>query len=637
MKETIKSTQVKTALTGLALLCTMYTANAQHDKYLGIIPAPVSVEKQTGYFKLDKTVVLVQGDQANAATADLLNAFIANKGGFALREVKQAGKAERAIVFTTKGAENLPAEGYKINVTPQQIEVIGKDAGLFYAVQSLIQMIPEKTGQEMNIPASRIEDFPRFKYRGMMLDVSRHAFSISFIKKYIDLIAQYKMNTFHWHLTDDQAWRIEIKKYPKLTEIGASRNGTIQGRLPGFTNDNTVYKYFYTQEEIKDIIAYAERKFITIIPEIEMPGHASAAIAAYPQLSAFPDRDTYIDPKTPWAGPRKGKQVQQTFGVFDDVYVPTDFTFNFLENVLSEVIALFPSKYIHIGGDESPKTYWKESAFCQQLIKEKGLKDEHELQSYFVQRIEKFVNSKGRSIIGWDEILEGGLAPNATVMSWRGLEGGIAAAQQHHDVIMTPSSDGLYLDYSQSASMDEPTGIGGFNPYSKTYNYDPIPAVLKPEERKYILGVQGNLWTEYISSPEKVEYMILPKLFALSETAWTPHENKDLQNFVEERLPYHLAKLDKTNTNYWVPTPIGQPEKSVQGESVLLNLKAPVLGSKIFYTVDGTRPTELGIPYKPGAKIIVPAGKELVLKTVVITPKGKSSVVTETKLNNTGK
>ncbi|SDL73791.1 beta-N-acetylhexosaminidase [Pedobacter antarcticus] len=626
--------KIKSILTGSMLVCTVWSVNAQTDKNLGIIPAPVAVSVQTGSFILDKTVVLVQGDAANAATADILNAYIAAKGGFALRPVAAVPKGSKAIILSSKGAAELPEEGYKIVVGKGQIEITGKGAGLFYGVQTLMQMIPEKTGQELIIPAARIEDYPRFKYRGMMLDVARHAFPVSFIKKYIDLLAQYKMNTFHWHLTDDQGWRIEIKKYPKLTGIGSSRNGTIVGHHPGVANDGIVYKHFYTQDEIKDVVAYAARKFINVIPEIELPGHSSAAIAAYPQLSAFPDRDTFIDANTPWAGSRKGKQVQQTWGVFDDVYVPTDATFKFLEDVLDEVITLFPSRYIHIGGDESPKTYWKESAFCQQLIKEKGLKDEHELQSYFIQRIEKHVNSKGRSIIGWDEILEGGLAPNATVMSWRGLQGGIAAAKQHHDVIMTPSSDGLYFDHAQSASADEPTNIGGLNPYTRVYAYNPIPAELTADEQKYILGVQANLWTEYVKTPEKVEYMILPKLFALSETAWTQQDKKDLQNFAEERLPYHLARLDLTGTNFWVPTPIGQPLQAVEGEVIDMPLKVPVKGAKIYFTLDGTRPNALAAPYITGLKVKVPAGKSLVFKTIVITPQGKSSVVTETKLTN---
>jgi len=625
---------MKKVISALILACVTLSLSAQTDENLGIIPAPVSVEKKAGSFKLDKTVVLISNETPNAATADMLNAFIAEKGGFALRTTKEGGTAQRSIVLSSAGAEKLPEEGYELAVNAKTITVTGKGAGLFYGVQSLMQMMPEKKGQEIEVPASLVKDYPRFKYRGMHLDVGRHTFPVSFIKKYIDLMATYKLNNFHWHLTEDQGWRIEIKKYPKLTSIGSVRTGTIIGHHPGVTTDNTPYKGFYTQDEVKEVVAYAAKKFINVIPEIELPGHSSAAIAAYPQLSCFPERDTYIDPKAPWAGSRKGKQVQQTWGVFDDVFAPTAYTFGFLEDVLDEVIALFPSKYIHIGGDESPKEYWKESAFCQQLIKEKGLKDEHGLQSYFIQRIEKYINSKGRSIIGWDEILEGGLAPNATVMSWRGVEGGIAAAKLNHDVIMTPASNGLYVDQAQSKSADEPVNIGGVDPYSRIYAYDPVPAGLTADQKKFIMGVQANLWTEYIESAQKVEYMVLPRMFALSEIAWSPVERKDLKNFSEERIPLHLARLDKTTTNYWVPTPIGQPEEAVEGANVTLNLKSPVTGAKIYYTLDNTRPSEISSQLISPFNISVPAGQKLTLKTIVVTPKGKRSVVTETILSN---
>ena len=628
---------MKKMISGLILACVTLSVNAQTDENLGIIPAPVSVQRESGFFKLDKTVVLVSNESADAATADMLNAFIAAKGGFALRTSASPAAGQRTIVLTVDGANKLPLEGYQIRVNAKNITITGKGAGLFYGVQSLMQMMPEKNGQEIDIAASDINDYPRFKYRGMHLDVGRHFFPVSFVKKYIDLMAMYKLNNFHWHLTEDQGWRIEIKKYPKLTSVGSERNGSIVGHHPGITTDNTPVKGFYTQEEVKEVVAYAAKRYINVIPEIELPGHSSAAIAAYPQLSCFPDRDTYIDPKAPWSGSRKGKQVQQTWGVFDDVYAPTEYTFKFLEDVLDEVMVLFPSKYIHIGGDESPKEYWKQSPFCQQLIKDKGLKDEHELQSYFISRIEKYINSKGRSIIGWDEILEGGLAPNATVMSWRGVEGGIAAAKLNHNVIMTPGSNGLYVDHAQSKSPDEPVNIGGSDPYPIAYSYDPVPAELNADQKKYIEGVQANLWTEYIESEGKVEYMVLPRMMALAEIAWTPVERKDLKNFSEERLPLHLARLDKTNTNFWVPTPIGQSDKQIDGDNVTIDLKAPVVGAKMYYTLDSSRPSEVSNPYKSPLKIAVPKGHKLEFKTIVITPKGKRSVVATTVLANEAK
>lgn len=607
---------------------------AQTDANLGIIPAPVSIKKSNGTFVLDKSVSIISNENANARTADLLNAFIVTKGGFALKEAKAIAANQKAVVLTSIGAEKLPAEGYTITITPNQVKLVGSEKGLFYATQSLMQMMPEKINDKINLPVVVINDYPRFKYRGLHLDVGRHYFPVSFIKKYIDIIAQYKINTFHWHLTEDQGWRIEIKKYPKLTAVGSTRKGTILGHFPGVGTDDQQHDGFYTQEEVKQLVAYATSKYVTIVPEIEMPGHASAAIAAYPELSCFPDRDTPIKDGAPWSGNRTGKQVQQTWGVFQDVFVPSENTFKFLENVLDEVLALFPSKYIHIGGDECPKEYWKQSPFCQQLIKDNNLKDEHGLQSYFIQRIEKYLNGKGRSIIGWDEILEGGLAPNATVMSWRGEKGGIEAATQNHDVIMTPGSAGLYLDHKQSTSTDEPLTIGGLSNYIKVYNYDPVPKVLTADQQKYIVGVQGNMWTEYMETPEKVEYMLFPRLYSLAEIAWSPVERKDLTNFVEQRVPLHLSRLDRTATNYWVPTPIGQPEKTVNGENFTVNLKSPIPGSKIYYTMDGFRPAETATLYKGEFKINVPQGQKKTLKTIVIMPSGKRSVVTETIYNN---
>ncbi len=616
-------------------------ASAQTDVNMGIIPAPVSITKTAGNFTLGNNV-LILATPSGQAVASTLKQFLATKGVTAkLVSAKTPLTAnQKAIVLRNDANQKLPNEGYQISIKANRIILDGRNAGLFYALQSFMQMFPvSKTNAAYSIPNVEINDYPRFSYRGLHLDVGRHFFPLSFIKKYLDVMASYKLNNFHWHLTEDQGWRLEIKKYPKLTEVGGSRNGTIIGNYPGSGGtDNEVYKGYYTQEEAKEIVAYAAARYINVIPEIELPGHSSAAIAAYPELSCFPDRDTYVAANAPWSGSRTGKQVQQTWGVFDDIFVPSENTFNFLQNVLDEVLAIFPSKYIHIGGDEAPKKYWKESAFCQQLIKEKGLKDEHELQSYFIQRIEKYLNGKGRSIIGWDEILEGGLAPNATVMSWRGEKGGIEAAQQNHDVLMTPSTNGLYFDHKQSIAEDEPLTIGrngkGFAHYSKVYNYDPVPAVLTDEQKKYIKGVQANLWTEYIETPSKAEYMIFPRVYALAEIAWTPLEKKDFKNFSEERLPLHLAKLDQTATNFWVPVPFGQPDATVNGENYVVDLKVPVNGAKIYYTLDGYRPSENAAEYTAPIKINVPAGQKKVLKTIVITPSGKRSIVSQSIFSN---
>jgi hexosaminidase len=387
----------------------------------------------------------------------------------------------------------------------------------------------------------------------MHLDVGRHFFPVSFVKKYIDYLALHKMNYFHWHLTEDQGWRIEIRKYPNLTKIGAWRNGTIIGRYPGTGNDNIYYGGFYTQDQVKDIVKYAADRHITVIPEIEMPGHSSAAIAAYPWLSCFPNEPTVI-PYHP--SPRsveeqaKGRKklVQETWGVFDDVFCAgNDSTFLFLENVLDEVLKLFPSKYIHVGGDECPKTNWKRCPKCQARMKELGLKNEEELQSYFIQRIEKYLNSKGRTIIGWDEILEGGLAPNAWVMSWRGEEGGIAAATQNHNVVMTPG-EYVYFDHSQTKNEDSVT-IGGYLPIEKVYSYEPVPEKLDSSKAKFVEGAQANVWTEYIAYPSKVEYMIFPRMSALSEVLWSPKEERDWSDF-EKRLQAQFRRYDLWKANY---------------------------------------------------------------------------------------
>lgn len=403
-----------------------------HAQELNLIPKPYRTEIMDGNFTLSADTKIFLASEAEEKSANFINDYLQKFYGFHLQVIKKnnTGTQQNVLVFTKTKMDNPVTGAYTLTIN-RNMAVIGSadPSGWFYGVQTLIQLLPFEKKTKFVLPCLEIEDRPRFDYRGMHLDVGRHFFPVDFIKKYIDFIAMYKMNTFHWHLTEDQGWRIEIKKYPKLTEIGAFRNGTIIGHHPGTGNDHTKDGGFYTQEQIKEIVKYAADRFVTVIPEIELPGHASAAIAAYPELSCFPNEATKKAKNVVWNGDSTGKQVQQSWGVYPDVFCPSEYTFHFLENVLDEVMALFPSKYIHIGGDECPKDNWKRSAFCQQLIKSKNLKDEHGLQSYFIQRIEKYLNSKGRNIIGWDEILEGGLAPNATVMSWRGEKGGIEAAQ----------------------------------------------------------------------------------------------------------------------------------------------------------------------------------------------------------------
>ena len=516
---------------------------------INIIPEPVDVIVKTGTFSLSSSTVILTDDKKQHNSVEFFNDYLNKFYNFKLKKSTSSKKRNYISLSIDSLNKSFVNDGqYSLSVTKDEIKITANSyKGIFYGIQSLIQLLPTQPAKFLSIPSVAINDYPRFKYRGMHLDVGRHFLPLAFIKKYIDFIALHKMNTFHWHLTEDQGWRIEIKRYPKLTSVAAFRNGTIIGHHPGTGNDSLQHGGFYTQNEIKDVVKYASSRFIDVIPEIELPGHSSAAIAAYPELSCFPNEPTVVKSKVSWNGPIRGKEVQQSWGVYPDVFCPTENTFTFLEHVLDEVIQLFPSQYIHIGGDESPKESWKRSAFCQQLIKEKGLKDEHELQSYFIHRIEKYLNSKGRQIIGWDEILEGGLAPNATVMSWRGEEGGIAAAKQHHNVIMTPGKY-VYFDHSQSRTEDSAT-IGGYLPLETVYNYEPIPKELSAEESDFILGAQGNVWTEYMKSPSKVEYMIFPRMSALSEVLWSPKVKKNLVDF-EARLQTQFSRYDLWKVNY---------------------------------------------------------------------------------------
>jgi len=467
------------------------------------------------------------------------------------------------IVFVQKDIIGS-REAYQLDVSKQKVGIVFAQAeGQFYAIQTLLQLFQGETNY---LPAVTIKDAPRYAYRGMHLDVARHFFPVSFIKKYIDHLAKYKYNNFHWHLTEDQGWRIEIKKYPKLQTVAAFRKETLIGHYSDKPHqfDGQKYGGYYTQKEVKEIVAYAKKRYINIIPEIEMPGHAQAAIAAYPELGCT----------------GKPIEVATKWGVFEDVYCPNETTFQFLEDVLTEVMDLFPSKYIHIGGDECPKTQWEESPFCQELMKENHLKDEHELQSYFIQRMEKFINSKGRQIIGWDEILEGGLAPNATVMSWRGMKGGIEAARQNHDVIMTPGAY-CYFDHYQSTSSDEPLAIGGFTSLEKVYSFEPTPSALTPKEAQHVIGAQANVWTEYMKTPEKVEYMIFPRMMALAEVVWSPKEKRNFKNFVVRLEPQLVQYKNAANHLFDVKAKIN----SDNGVYVQLSTDSP--SPIIRYSLDG--------------------------------------------------
>ena len=538
-----------------------------------IIPKPLSQKIGNGSFIFNNDVAIVSEPKLQEVS-NYFTLYLKDNYNFELSN----NNSTKKITFKIDDSINND-EGYELNVSKNDITIKSKHAkGAFYAVQSLIQLLPLPSDlNSFKILCLRIKDQPQFTYRGMHLDVGRHFFSVDFIKKYIDLMARLKMNTFHWHLTEDQGWRIEIKKYPKLQEIAAFRKETLIGHYNDQPHqfDGKPYGGFYTQEQIKEVVAYAKTRQVTIIPEIEMPGHSQAAIAAYPELGCSGEQ---VEVATKW-------------GVFDEVYCPKESTFKFLEDVIDEVVALFPGKYIHIGGDEAPKTNWKNCAHCQKLVKKEGLKDEHGLQSYFIARMEKYINTKGKQIIGWDEILEGGLAPNATVMSWRGTSGAVQAAKEGHDVILTPGSH-CYFDHYQSENENEPLAIGGFLPLEKVYHFNPIPEGLTDKEATYVLGAQGNVWTEYMQTEKQVEYMAYPRAVALSEVLWSSPENKNYQDFIH-RLEYYQKRLDQLEVNY------ANHIYSVKGElinskgNLAYQLSTTSSSYPIYYSTDKSFPSKL--------------------------------------------
>jgi hexosaminidase len=542
---------------------------------LPLIPQPKEIQIGKGHFLLNAKTFFLVNDASNNEV-ELFNAFLQNKYEYELKVLTNSKNPENAISIYVENPKDSISEKYELDVKSNRIDIkaVG-NAGVFYAFQTLMQLLPANKFMEAQIPCVTIKDEPKFSWRGMHLDVSRHFFSVDFVKKYIDYLSMYKMNTFHWHLTDDQGWRIEILKYPLLTQLGSIRFKSMIGHFSEHRFDDKFYKGFYTQDEIKDVVAYAKQRHVTIIPEIEMPGHSLAALTAYPQYSCT-------------GGPF---QVGTQWGGFDDVFCPKEETFQFLQEILDEVIVLFPSKYIHIGGDECSKVRWKTCPNCQALMKQEGLADENQLQSYFIRRMEQFLNNYGKKLIGWDEILEGGLAPNATVMSWRGTEGGIAAAKEQHNVVMTPGSH-CYFDHYQGDPKNEPIAIGGYTTVEKVYSYNPIPAELNEEESKYILGAQGNVWTEYINTPQDVEYMAMPRMAALAEVVWGTSKPTEYSNF-QTRLIKHFDVLDRMQVNYskslFQITSSVSPSKV--GNGIELSLKSAYGNKGIYYTTNGDAPS----------------------------------------------
>jgi len=534
----------------LIALVALAVAHPLQDTTLSVIPRPVHMIRGTGEFALTSGTVIVT-DRATRQIGYQLADWLQPATGYRLSVAGVAGSATRVMSLRLDATlSRLGDEGYRLSVTPSRITIRAfRPAGAFYAVETLRQLLPPDNfrqalvpGLTWSVPAVEIEDMPRFQWRGAHLDVSRSFMPKEFVKKYIDLLALHKLNRFHWHLTDDQGWRIEIKKYPLLTAIGAWRRQSLVGVQRNYA-DTTQWVYdkiphggFYTQDDIREVVAYAQARFITVVPEIEMPGHAQAAIAAYP-----------------WLG-NSGQQLEVLthWGVDQNILNPSDSAIHFMRDVLTEVLALFPSHWIHTGGDEAPKPQWQASPVAQERIRQLGLHSENELQSWLTAQMSQWLATRGRALIGWDEILEGGmegLAPNAVVMSWRGIDGGIAAAQAGHDVVMTPTSN-TYFDYYQSQDLaKEPLTIGGFLPLETVYAYEPVPPALDSMQAKRVLGTQGQIWTEYQRTPKNVEFMVFPRLVALAEVAWTPAGLKNYGDFTA-RLRAHLARLDVLDVNY---------------------------------------------------------------------------------------
>ncbi|WP_321426593.1 family 20 glycosylhydrolase [uncultured Bacteroides sp.] len=601
-------------LFSILLFCSFLThGNVLKAGNYDLVPLPNSIQKADGHFMLSNECEFIVQSGIDSKCAKVAEDFAKQLGLTSGIDVKVSSTATKkasanAISFIMNKA--IPAEGYKLNVKSDRVVIeASAPEGFFHAIQTVKQLLPVAVygkelakDQKWELPCVAIEDTPRFKYRGMHLDVSRHFFGVDEVKKYIDVLAVHKLNYMHFHLTDDQGWRIEIKKYPKLTTIGSTRKQTMIKKEWG-NFDGKPYGGFYTQAEIKEIVKYAQDRFITIIPEIDLPGHMVAALTAYPELGCT-------------GGPYS---VWGEWGVNDDVLcVGKESTFTFLENVLTEVMELFPSKYIHIGGDECPKVRWEKCPTCQAKIKELGLTSdgkhtaEAKLQSYTMSRMEKFLNDKGRKIIGWDEILEGGVAPNATVMSWRGIQGGIEAAQLKHDVIMTPVSH-LYFDYYQSLDPNEPFGIGGFTNVEKVYSFEPVPSELTKEQSKYIIGTQANLWTEYVLSNQHLEYMLLPRLAALSEVQWTLPENKNYPDFLT-RIG-HIANIYDTMRLNYAKHIFGVNGKyAVNTDKGCVEATLDAIGdAPVYYTVDGTEPSVNSSKYTSPVEI----GHSCTLKVMV--------------------
>ncbi len=607
MKKTLKLVCMALAMGFITSCGSQSVSDKSYNQGINLIPAPVSLQQLDGKFNLTSSTTFQASTEESKAVADFFAKKLKTSTGFDLA-VKES---EGDIVLGINPNLEINEEGYKLEVTPDNILIAAKTpAGLFYGMQTVLQLLPAEiesksvVNTEWSLPCVSIEDAPRFSYRGLMCDPCRHFMTVEEVKRQIDVMAMLKINTFHWHLTEDQGWRMEIKKYPKLTEVGATRQ----------EGEGTTHSGFYTQEEMKEVVAYAAERFITVIPELETPGHELAAIAAYPHLSCTGEE---VTPRIIW-------------GVEDLVMCPgKGDMFDFLEDVVKEMVEIFPSEYYHIGGDECPKGSWKKCPDCQALIKKLGLKakdghtPEERLQSYVIGRMEEMLAKYGKKIIGWDEILEGGLSPNATVMSWRGEQGGIASALQSHDVIMTPAGNGMYIDAFQGDSKIEPVAIGGYSTLEKVYSYNPVPDTLVTMGKAHhILGVQANTWSEYMYTNDIREYRTYPRAVALAEIAWTALDKKDYKDF-ERRMNNAYVRLDGIGVNYHIPQP-EQPNGSCNFVAFVDEVTIPFKTSRpidMVYTLDGSEPTPASAKYTEPLKFT----ETTTLKIRSVLPSGKMS------------
>lgn len=598
------------------LINAQQVANSRWAQGNQVIPMPYKIEIKEKSIQFGSKVNIAANLPDEIKAADVLTAFLKTRNRST--ELTSYGDALVILRIIRPANKALGTEGYTLKTANNKVVITANNGtGLFYGIQTLIQMLPADKKLPLSLSNCDILDKPAFAWRGTMLDVARHILPVEYIKKHIDMMAMYKLNTLHLHLTDDQGWRIEIKKYPKLAEIASKRKETLIGwqaaypTIGDFKFDGKPYGGFYTQDQLREIVAYATDRQITIVPEIEMPGHSQCVLAAYPEFACKP-----------------GKYETATYwGVFEDILCPTPEAITFYENILDEVCAIFPGTYIHIGGDEVPKTRWKESPYVQELMKREGIDDVEKVQGWFNRQIEDYLKSKNRKLIGWDEILDGGISESAAIMSWRGETGGIAAANMGNEVVMSPGSMAMYWDHAYGDLAFEPDSIGrqeGNAPLSKIYAYNPVPKEIAADKKPYILGVQANIWSEYIKSPFAHEYLTYPRMLALAEIAWTFPENKNWEDFVQRTAPQYL-RFEEKNINFRLPEPVFIQEQNMVDGNCTIKLITPIKGAKIRFTTNGKNPGNTSTEYERPIKLKLKRGETLQLMAITITSTGKQS------------